>query len=197
MAAFEQACPHVRLDLKEVAARDVADAIEEGEADLGFAVHPIDPERTRLSFEPCYPLEIILITPPDHPLATRRRVRARDLCSYPLVNARSSFADPVVTGVLEALGAFNTQPRRVEAHSVETIRRYVTMGFGIGLIGVSRSHRPDPAFHERPMGHELGRLTVSAIRRRGSLPSGAAGEFVEIVKAVMNPPQDASPNGSR
>ena len=42
----------------------------------------------------CYELDVTLVTPRDHPLARRRRVRVRDLKSYPLVNAPASFADP-------------------------------------------------------------------------------------------------------
>jgi hypothetical protein len=37
---------------------------------------------------------MILVTPPDHPLARKRRVRATDLADYALVNSRSSFAAP-------------------------------------------------------------------------------------------------------
>jgi DNA-binding transcriptional LysR family regulator len=190
MAEFERRCPHVRLDLREVAPEEVTAVVESGDADLGFAVQATDPGNPWVSFEPCYELDVLLITPPDHPLARRRQVRGRDLCAYPLVNSRTSFADPEVVRALEDLGAFETQPRRVEAHSVATIRHYVALGFGVGLIGVSPAHRPDPAFHERSLGRELGRITICAVRKRGALPSVAVREFVGILKAMLNPPSN-------
>jgi hypothetical protein len=36
---------------------------------------------------------MILVTPPDHPLARKRRVRATDMADHALVNSPSSFAD--------------------------------------------------------------------------------------------------------
>ena len=64
-------------------------------ADLGLAAIAADPDHTWLLYEPCYELEIILVTPRDHPLARKRRVRVNDLADFPLVNSPSSFG---VTG---------------------------------------------------------------------------------------------------
>jgi LysR family cys regulon transcriptional activator len=197
MAEFERRCPHVRLDLRESAADEVAAVVESGEADLGFAVRAIASGSPWVSFEPCYELDIVLITPPDHPLASRRRVRGRDLSAYPLVNAPTSFADPQLVRNLEALSVFDTRPRRVEAYSVAAIRHYVAMGFGVGLIGVSPAHKPDPAFHERSLGQELGRITICAVRKQGALPSYAVREFVGIIKSMLNPPANGRKAGPR
>ena len=77
------------------------------------------------------------------------------------MNAPASFADPLVESKLTALGLFKTGPRKVEASSVATIRHYVAMGFGIGLIAVSPAPpRPElpPAVDGRGAGpaHHLG-----------------------------------------
>ena len=166
---------------------EVAAAVESGNADLGFAVKSSDCNSPWLSYEPCYELDILLITPRDHPLARRRRVRPRSLCSS--ARERPFFVPRLDSDqAAGGLGVFKTQTRRVEAHSVETIRCCVAMGFGIGLIGVSPSHRPNPDFHERSMSHVLGRLTMCSIRKKGALASVAVREFVKIVKTMMNPP---------
>ena len=145
MTEFERRCPHVGLVLKELGFGEVGAAMEAGEADLGFAARSIDHGSAWLSYESCYELDVTLVTPRDHPLARRRRVRVRDLKSYPLVNAPASFADPLVESKLTAMGLFKTGPRKVEASSVATIRHYVAMGFGIGLIAVSPAHPLRPA----------------------------------------------------
>src|SRR5438128_1305562 len=78
--------------------------------------------------------KLIVVTPRDHPLARRRRLLPRDLLGFPLVNAPDSIPDPAVAGALENLGVFQTQPRQVEAYYTAVIRRFVEMGFGIGLV---------------------------------------------------------------
>ena len=95
----------------------------------------------------------------------------------------SSFADPEMCRRLEKLRLSQTQPRRVEASSYAAIRRYVALGYGIGLVAVSVLHQRDPSFHERSMSHELGRLMVYSIRRRGALQGEAHREFLKIARA--------------
>jgi DNA-binding transcriptional LysR family regulator len=188
----ERRFPHIRLTLNEMRADQVEAEVASMQADLGLAAVAADPGNPWLLYEPCYELEIVLVTPPDHALARKHRVRAGDLARFPLVNSPTSFADKVLTSTLERLGLFRTQPRRVEAQSPAAIRRYVALGYGIGLIAASPGHRPDPALHERSMAEDLGCLTVSAIRRKGAIPPEAAREFVTIVKTTLDRRQPAA-----
>ncbi len=183
---FERRQPHVQLTLQEAQRGKVADAVESAQADLGFtACCEPDPNHPRLTFEPCYELEMRLIAPRDHPLARRRRIRARDLCAYPLVNAPDAFYFPSVAQVLRGLGVFQTQRRHVEAFYIGTIRRYVGLGFGIGLTPCLPSHPPQPNLHERPLCHIFGRLTVYVIRRKGAILPGRERDFIEVVKSLL------------
>ena len=103
-----------------------------------------------------------------------------------------------MTRTLERLGLFQTQPRLVEAQSPAAIRRYVAMGFGIGLIAVSRSNQPDPQLHEISMGSDLGYLTVYAIRRKGAIETEASREFISIAKSILDHPRpDVNRRASR
>lgn len=191
---FERRKPHVQLTLKERRTEEVFNAVSTGEADLGFSAsnnpHPGD---AWLRFEPCYELDVVLVTPKDHPLARRRQVRPRDLCPYPLVNAPNSFVDPTVMLALEKLGAFRVQAKRVEAYHAATIRRYVEIGFGIGLIGRVPSHGPQPNLHERSMSRDFGRTTVYTVRRRGSVQPAHVLDFANTVKDLLNRGHAASP----
>jgi DNA-binding transcriptional LysR family regulator len=187
----ERQFPHIRLVLNEIRADHVESVVASMQADLGLAAIAADPDNPWLLYEPCYDLEIVLVTPPDHPLARRRRVRASDLAAFTLVNSPTSFADKELTSTLLRLGLFTTQPRRVEADSPAAICRYVLMGFGIGLIAVSPLHRPDPQLHERSMAPDLGRLTVYAIRRKGVIQPEASRDFEMIVKSILRQPRSA------
>ena len=185
VAECERRFPHIRLVLNEVNAEQVADAVASMQADLALAAVADDPDNHWLLYEPCYELDIFLITPRDHPLARKRRVRASDLAAFPLVNSPSSFYNHHLNKSLERLGLFRTRPRRVEAQSQATIRRYVALGYGIGLISASPHHPPDPDLHERSMSADLGRVTVYALRRKGAIQPAASREFVAIIKATL------------
>ena len=186
---FGDRAPRVQVTLRELRAAEVVAAVRSGEADLGFSSSfDTDPGDAWAQFEPSYELDVVLVTPNDHPLARRRVVRPKDLRGYPLVNAPGSLIDPAVSVALEKLGIFQSQPRRVEASYAETIRRYVEAGFGIGLIGRVPSHPPHSRLHERSMSRYFGRTTVYLVRRRGVLEASHVREFAATVAEVLNRP---------
>jgi molybdate transport repressor ModE-like protein len=190
---FERRNPHVQLTLKELRVAEVISAVESGEADLGFtASHSLHPGDEWLQYEPCYELDVVLVVPNDHPLAHRRVVRPRDLCAYPLVNAPESFVDPTVMLALEKLGGLVASPRCVEAYHAATIRRYVELGFGIGLIGRVPSHRPQSDLCERSMSGDFGRTTVYVVRRKGALQPPHVRDFAGTVKDMLHPPSSSA-----
>ena len=99
--------PRVRLSLQEVGDEQVSDLVSSGEVDLGLtggrATVAAGPwaHGPWLTSEPVYELDVVLITPREHPLARRRPVRPEDLRGYPLVNAVDAFPDPAVMAVLD------------------------------------------------------------------------------------------------
>jgi DNA-binding transcriptional LysR family regulator len=136
----------------------------------------------RLQGEPAYELDSLLATPPDHPLARRRRVEPRDLRGYPLVNAPEAFSRPEVSETLRKLGIFQVEPRAIEAVTTGVIRHYVALGFGVGLVlGLPGVH-PYPKLHERSMSRYFGRAGISLVWRKGALLSQAAQGFAILVK---------------
>src|SRR5262245_41858395 len=85
---FERHHPQAQLRLLELRVEQVPAAVESGQADLGLTTEQGTDRRSPwLLFEPAYELDLYLVTPKDHPLARRRRVRPRDLLGYPLVNS--------------------------------------------------------------------------------------------------------------
>jgi DNA-binding transcriptional LysR family regulator len=203
--AFERRWPGVQLVLMELRMEEVATAVGSGEADIGIGVvrDPDVPYTASgpaselhratpwLTFEPVYQLERILIMPLGHPLAKLRTIRLHHLRDYPLVNAPASFADEIVRLKLERIGAF-LAPRRVEVSYGAAIKRYVEMGYGLGLTLRVPSHPSDPRFHERSMRRDFDLTTVYAAWRRGALQSPEQRDFVETVKTVLGQPAGAS-----
>lgn len=90
VASFLVRHPTVRVQIHELAADAIASALNDGTLDLGIAYQPGAP--TSLWFEPLYSEEMALVVNPDHPLASRRRIRMVELHHQRLVLLPPTFA---------------------------------------------------------------------------------------------------------
>jgi len=188
LVQFERQFPHVLVRLLDVGIDKVTAVVEAGEADLGLIPElGTDPTNPWVVFEPSYELDLLLVTPLDHPLAHQRHVRPHDLLDYPLVNSPDAIPDRAMKTILQQLGVFETQPRRVEAFYTAVIRRYVELGFGIGLVVGMASPKPSLTLHERSMSRDFGRTVIYQVWRKGVLESPARA-FADIVKALLGRP---------
>ncbi|OAI46377.1 hypothetical protein AYO44_02100 [Planctomycetaceae bacterium SCGC AG-212-F19] len=181
---FEQRYPLVRLRFVERRGDEIAAVVEAREADLGLSTER--PGGPSLQFEPVYELDPLLVVPRSHPLARRRVVRPQDLRGYPLLNSvHGGFADPSIPATLDKLGVLQKQPQRVEAIYTAVIRRYVELGFGIGIVPGLPGRPPTPGLHERSMGRYFGRVTINLISRRGAVADVWLRAFAGIVKEML------------
>ncbi len=184
---FHTGSPKTRFTFLELSDEDVPGAVLERHADFGFTPSALSAEqRELLATEPVYALEVRLITPRDHPLARRRVVRPQDLRRYPLVNRPpTGNANPFARAVLELQ---ETRPGRgdlVRAGFASSVRRFVKLGYGIGLIPMAPAVPPDPDLHERPLRGQIGDLAVCLVRRRGGYITAAGEEFIRLVRAEL------------
>jgi len=184
---FERLYPHVRLRLLEMSTDQVGPAVESRRADLGLTLGQTGlPASPWLVSEPCYELDLLLVTPPRHPLAKKKRLALADLAGYPLVNSPESLPDPAIRGALDKLGVFRTQPRRVEAFYTSVIRRYVEMGFGIGLVlGRDDLSPHSKRLTERSMRKQFGPVAIHQVRRKGEPREGPAGDFARLIRGRL------------
>jgi DNA-binding transcriptional LysR family regulator len=184
---FERLYPNVRLRLLEMQHGQVTEAIETGEADLGLSLEKgIDPPRPTLIFEPGYDLHHYLVTPPDHPLAKRRTLKLEDLAEYPLVNSPRSFPNRVMKAALEEAGVFK-KPRRVEAFYAAVTRRYVELGYGIGLVlGLPDRPQTTNGLHERSMAKLVAPETIHLVRRKTELPNEPLRALMRTIASVLS-----------
>src|SRR5438445_84677 len=97
-------------------------------------------------------LEVRLITAKDHPLARSRVVRPQDLSQYPIINRPpAGDLNAFARIVLELHGSRAGTGDLVHTGFASSIRRFVKLGYGIGLIPMAPSVPSDPDLHERPM----------------------------------------------
>ncbi len=186
LAVFVPRWPRVRFTLRQANGDEVAALVESGEASLGFTTYIENRgQYPHLSFDPWYELEVILLTPRDHPLAQRRRVRPEDLKPYPLINATTALRDTQAHGTLIKLGLYETEPRWVEARQAAIIRRCVEMGLGIALVPGLWPRKASPRLHERAMHRYFGSIPVYLVRRSGVRQHAALGAFAEAVRSRL------------
>ena len=136
IADFSRAYPGITITVREDVAFKLLGQLRDGSLDVVMAL--VDPdaldglEGVRLFDE-----ELVVIAPPDHPLARAKRVRVERLAGEALVTyaAGSSLRD--------ALSALVPSGRVVaEANELETVRELTARGLGVTLMprSVAASH---------------------------------------------------------
>jgi len=189
ITAFEQGHQEARLSLVEMANATIVPAIVAGKADIGLTTWVSDEESmVWVQKVPCYQLRTLLITPIDHPLARKKKIEPSDLREYPVVNSPDNITgDPAAHAALLSIGGYDHQERRMEAFYVASIRRFVELGFGIGLISALASKPETRTWHERDMSHVFGRTTVFAVTRSDSPLTSLTASFIDTVRETMTP----------
>jgi len=194
---FNHRYPAIRFSLREMLEYELPVALAANKIDLAFAPRedvlqpnapgsPID----CFDFVPCYQVRPILITPRGHPLAKRRRLTAEMLQRYPNIDSTGVHLPQVIAFRKGDKADRPLQPPlpQIKAIFASTIRCYVKLGFGIGIILANmRGSARDPDLHERDLTRMFGSLTIDAIRCKGSPESAAQRLFLEIVQSTLKP----------
>jgi DNA-binding transcriptional LysR family regulator len=144
--------------------------IRGGRVDAGLLTLPV--EEADLVTVPVLREELLLVTPPTHPLARRRRVVPRDLAAQPFILFEAG------SGTRKVIDHFfaseNIEPTIVmDTENVEIIKAMVKTGMGIGIVpyqAVAREVKAGQVFCARIEGHELIRETGWVYTRANRVP---------------------------
>jgi DNA-binding transcriptional LysR family regulator len=186
VAGFVRVWPRSRFTLIESHGDEVAGLVASGQADIGFTAHiGSRAEYPLLTFDPWYQLDVLLITPRDHPLAQRKHIRPEDLRDYPILNSPLSLRDTQAHRRVVELGLYDTQPRYAEARHAEVIWRYVEAGLGIALVTGLWPSAVYPTLHVRLMRRAFGRTTVTLVRRVGAKLHPTVEAFTDAVRTQL------------
>jgi DNA-binding transcriptional LysR family regulator len=185
--AFRKRLPGIELKLENRPSPETARAVLERRVDLGIVVLPLVDVRDgskgsadRLQATSLVPHHDAVICLPGHPLAGRKKVRARDLEEEPLLLLDRS------TGTRAYIdAAFDRAQVRphvtMEMSSVEVLKRLVELGFGVSIV-------PAIAVRAEVAGRTLAAIgfsgsgrgrSIGVITPRNALQSPAAAAFVE------------------
>jgi DNA-binding transcriptional LysR family regulator len=152
---------HPQLDVRLTAApadRSVEE-IRGGRVDAGLLTLPI--EESDLVTVPVLREELLVVAPPGHALARRRRVSPRDLADQPFVLFEVGSATRRV--IDQFFASEKIEPTVVmDTENVEIIKAMVKTGLGIGIVpyqAIAREVQLGQFFCARVEGHELVRET--------------------------------------
>ena len=133
-AEFKRQYPSVGVGVKRLEHNKILEAIIDNSCDFGVVSMPV-PDK-RLTVVPIHRDELIVITPPHHPLAAKKKATVAEVVEYPLLLPKVGRT----RDTLEAL--FHERKLKpiisMELDSSELLKRFVAADVGIGFI--PRSH---------------------------------------------------------
>ena len=89
MAAFRQAYPYIRLEIRESGSQDLQERLHNAEIDVAF-LSQIDTHLDGLDVIPLFAEELALITAADHPLASRQSVDIQETAAEEFISLDNS-----------------------------------------------------------------------------------------------------------
>lgn len=194
LAAFRARHPGVELRLDNRPSPATAERVVERAVDVGVVTLPLPsglrfggrPAAERLRLEPLAPQEEVVICPPDHALARRRRIGLEAILPYPLLLLdRTTGARALLDAELARLGAVPAVT--MEMSSVEVLKKLVELGLGVSVVpalAVEREVAAGVLAAVRLQGLTAER-SVGLVTPAAGPPSRAAAAFAEIARAAL------------
>ncbi len=139
LRAYTSDYPDVELDLHFMDSEEACSAVEHGELELGIVTLPLQPAKS-LQTHRIWPDPLDIVVNPQHPLASKKNLRAKDLADY--------------TAILPTHGTYTRQilEDKLRKHKLdlkvglstnylETIKMMVSVGLGWSVLPRSMLNR--------------------------------------------------------
>ncbi|WP_339516955.1 LysR substrate-binding domain-containing protein [Pseudomonas sp. RL_15y_Pfl2_60] len=131
LSTFTQLHPEVKIDLEERVSSETIRAVREGLTDIGIFAGHVPAEDLQL-FTYRHD-QLVLVTPRDHPLASRNSVAFRETVGYDFIGLQQDASlHNLLQHSVHHLGA--TLRLRIQVRSFEAICRMIHTGMGIGVL---------------------------------------------------------------
>lgn len=129
-AAFRMRYPEVRLRIHRNFTSKLVERVLANRLDFAVVSLPVDEKD--LAVVPMFRDELVVVAPPQHPLAGQRAVTVEQIAEHPLIFPRTGGTRAVFERLFANRGL---EPRiSLELASVEAIKKFVAVGLGISLI---------------------------------------------------------------
>ncbi|MEJ2091689.1 MAG: LysR family transcriptional regulator [Syntrophobacterales bacterium] len=181
---YPQRFPQVRLAILDRSQPEVIDLVRQGEVDFGLALASAAPKD--LTARSWQEVEMVLMTPRDHPLTRLQEVTIEEIVRYPLILPPRGQRSPG-RQTLEALFQQQGLDYRVvmESSNVELSSLYVELGLGISFATVVKdlplAGRRSLAF--LPMSHYVEPDFIAVLHRKDKIISAYLQAFLDLLFA--------------
>jgi LysR family transcriptional regulator, low CO2-responsive transcriptional regulator len=136
-ASFKKQYPDVAVNIKRADYAKILESVIDNSVDFGVISLPVTD--TRLTVVPVHRDELVIITPPQHPLAKQKSATIAEVANYPLIMPKSGHTRDNLDALFHER---KLKPRyTMELDSSELLKRFVAVDAGIGFI--ARSFVPE------------------------------------------------------
>jgi DNA-binding transcriptional LysR family regulator len=184
LAIFHSRHPAVELTVREQSSEELAEMLRVDELDLAFLSVTERIESHGLGLRQLVSEELVVILPPDHRLAKRRRLRMAELVEEEFISFREGAR---LRELLSSAGRHAGFEPRVTLESNESgrIRRMVSRGMGVAILPRSDAVSPGAGVAVAALVEPaLTRDITLAWRADRRLPPAAA-EFLELARETF------------
>ncbi|WP_329741797.1 LysR family transcriptional regulator [Dyella sp. A6] len=190
---YRERFPAVQLQLANVTGRDGLAMLREDKAD--FAVGSMLDVPNDIAWAPVRHYDPMLITPPDHPLASKDAVSLRDLSPYGLILPPQRLS---TYRLVDLVFQQNQVPYQVaiEVGGWDVIKEYVAMGLGISIVTgicITEADRTRLAVHN--MKRYFPQRSYGVVMRKGKFLGAEARAFIDLIRPGLLTHRDYDESG--
>jgi LysR family transcriptional regulator, transcription activator of glutamate synthase operon len=185
LATFHRSHPGVELTVREQSSEELAAMLRDDEVELAFLSVTERMESHGLALHRLVSEELVVVLPPDHPLAGRRSVRLADLAQDAFVSFRVGSRPREL--LVSAGAAAGFRPRiALESNEARRIRSLVSCGLGVALLPRSDAEAPGAAVAVSALDGPAMRRDVMLASRSQRHLSPAALAFRELTLRIYD-----------
>jgi DNA-binding transcriptional LysR family regulator len=195
LAGFRRLYPQVQVNIYRNFSHKIVEKIQEGNLEVGIVSLPRAVKG--LEVIPIFSAELMVLLPPDHPLAERATITPEEISYYPLLLPKTGRTRKMIELLLRPHK--KSLQISMELASVEIIKKYVSAGIGISLLPEAFAQAEVAAGTLKLVPVQGPKLTreLGLVFRRASPLSIPARAFLDIVKNSVSAPRMAMAAGVR
>jgi DNA-binding transcriptional LysR family regulator len=184
LAIFHQRHPGVELTVREQSSEELAEMLRADELDLAFLSVTERIESHGLGLQQLVSEELVVLLPPAHALAGRRKLRTADLEGEEFISFREGARLREL--LFSAARTAGFEPRvRLESNESQRIRRLVSRGMGVAILPRSDAVAPGAevsvaALVDPPLARD-----ITLAWREGRRHPPAVAEFLELSRTTF------------
>ena len=182
--AFSKQYPDVRIQLMARPYTPLMRLLKSGEVDLAFCAPP-PADDPALEFRELFRYDVVLMTPPGHPLLEQDPISLQDLAPWPLIlSGPESLTRQKVEQELRNRGA--TCDVVLSLDDTGSIKRYVETGMGVAVCNDFTLHHED---HNRlgvvRLDHIFESSVIGICTLKGKFMGQAVRNFIDVLSEEM------------